>query len=69
MSWKARVHLQLAPNAPGPLDDLGVVDLHGDAQVGSRVSFLYHQSTEVGLIEHIDARTTPPTVHISLPRM
>ena len=68
MNWKARVLLQQSPNAAGPLCDLGEIDLDGNAQEMSRVCFLFHGVTEVGLVETIDFQTTPPTVHISLPK-
>jgi hypothetical protein len=67
MTWKAHVHLQESPNAPGTLCDLGIIDLEGDAQVGSHVYLSFHGTTEVGLIEHIDSGAVP-AVHISLPK-
>jgi len=67
MTWKARVHLQEAPNAPGPLRDLGVIDLDGEAHAGSRVRFVVDGNTAIGMIEHINTGAVLPTVHISLP--
>jgi hypothetical protein len=68
MSWKARVYVQKAPNAPGLLHDLGVIDLDGDALVGARVFFLFDGKTESSMIENISNATAPPTIRVSLPR-
>jgi len=65
MVWRAHVHLQLSSNVPGPLCDLGIIDLDGSPQVGARVSFSLDGVTEVGVIEHIDDGPTP-TVHLCL---
>jgi hypothetical protein len=73
MIWKAHVHLEVSPNTRGPLRDIGIVDVDGDAQEGSRVTFSFDEQTEVGLIERLDPRDwqvrpgTIPTVHIPLP--
>jgi hypothetical protein len=75
MIWEAHVHLQKFPNHPGPLRDLGILQLDGDALEYSQVRFSLDGNTEQGLIEQIapiDWQTRPgtiPIVHISLPRM
>jgi hypothetical protein len=53
MVWQAHVYLQKAPNAPGPLSDLGIITLDGDAREGGRVAFLVDGNAEVGMIEHL----------------
>lgn len=73
--WKAYVHLEPVPNSRGPLRDLGVVDLLGDALEHAHVRFSLEGEPTVGLIECIDPtdwQERPgfiPTVHISLPRI